>query len=40
MLILNACRSADSEQLPQLEPATDEHHEIRQFGSFANAVMD
>ena len=39
LLILNACRSADSE--PPDEPAVgDLHEQIRQFGSLAHAVMD
>ena len=38
LLILNACRSADNE--PPEKPAQDVHEQIRQFGSFAHAVMD
>ena len=40
LLILNACRSADSEPPEQPSQATDLHQRIRQFGSFAHAVMD
>jgi len=40
LLILNACRSADSEPLEQPEKVSDLHRQIRQFGSFAHAVMD
>ncbi|MBV8905477.1 MAG: CHAT domain-containing protein, partial [Acidobacteriia bacterium] len=40
LLILNACRSADSEPAPQPGKAADLHQQIRQFGSFAHAVMD
>jgi CHAT domain len=40
LLILNACRSATSEPPQQPEPAADLHQQIRQFGSFAHAVMD
>jgi hypothetical protein len=40
LLILNACRSADSEPPEQPAAATDLHERIRQFGSFAHAVMD
>jgi hypothetical protein len=40
LLILNACRSADSEPPEQPEKAGDVHEQIRQFGSFAHAVMD
>jgi hypothetical protein len=40
VLILNACRSADSEPLQQPAQAGDLHQQIRQFGSFAHAVMD
>jgi hypothetical protein len=40
LLILNACRSATSEPPQQPEPAANLHQQIRQFGSFAHAVMD
>lgn len=40
LLILNACRSADSEPPEQPEKVGDLHQQIRQFGSFAHAVMD
>ena len=40
LLILNACRSADSEPPEQPKQAGDVHEQIRQFGSFAHAVMD
>ena len=40
LLILNACRSADSEPPEQPKEAGDLHEQIRQFGSFAHAVMD
>ncbi|MGA2150325.1 MAG: CHAT domain-containing protein [Bryobacteraceae bacterium] len=40
LLILNACRSADSEAPEQPVQAADLHQRIRQFGSFAHAVMD
>ena len=40
LLILNACRSADSEPPEQPEKAGDLHQQIREFGSFAHAVMD
>ena len=40
LLILNACRSAASEPPEQPEQAGDEHRQIREFGSFAHAVMD
>ena len=40
LLILNACRSATSEPPQQPQPAADLHQQIRQFGSFAHAVMD
>ncbi len=40
LLILNACRSADSEPPEQPAAATDLHERVRQFGSFAHAVMD
>jgi tetratricopeptide (TPR) repeat protein len=40
LLILNACQSADSEPPEQPATATDLHERIRQFGSFAHAVMD
>jgi hypothetical protein len=40
LLILNACRSADSEPPEQPKQAGDVHQQIRQFGSFAHAVMD
>ena len=40
LLILNACRSADSEPPEKPENAGDLHEQIRQFGSFAHAVMD
>jgi tetratricopeptide (TPR) repeat protein len=40
LLILNACRSADCEPLEQPAQAGDLHEQIRQFGSFAHAVMD
>jgi hypothetical protein len=40
LLILNACRSADSEPPEQPAQAADLHQQIRQFGSFAHAVMD
>ncbi|HEY1757480.1 MAG TPA: tetratricopeptide repeat protein [Bryobacteraceae bacterium] len=40
LLILNACRSADSEPPAQPQAAGDMHQQIRQFGSFAHAVMD
>jgi hypothetical protein len=40
LLILNACRSADSEPPEQPEKVDDLHQQIRQFGSFAHAVMD
>jgi tetratricopeptide (TPR) repeat protein len=39
LLILNACRSADNEP-PEKPPDADLHQQIRQFGSFAHAVMD
>jgi tetratricopeptide (TPR) repeat protein len=39
LLILNACRSADNEP-PENPPDADLHQQIRQFGSFAHAVMD
>ncbi|PWU07288.1 MAG: hypothetical protein C5B51_10295 [Terriglobia bacterium] len=40
LLLLNACRSADSEPPEQPKTATDEHQQIREFGSFAHTVMD
>jgi hypothetical protein len=40
LLILNACRSADSEPPEKPERVGDVHEQIRQFGSFAHAVMD
>lgn len=40
LLILNACRSADSEPPEQPEKVGDLHQQIRQFGSFAHTVMD
>lgn len=40
LLILNACRSADSEPREQPAQAGELHERIRQFGSFAHAVMD
>ena len=40
LLILNACRSATSEPPEQPGQAGDLHGRIRQFGSFAHAVMD
>jgi len=40
LLILNACRSADSEPPEQPQKVGDLHQQIRQFGSFAHAVMD
>jgi tetratricopeptide (TPR) repeat protein len=40
LLILNACRSADSEPPEQPEKVDDLHQQVRQFGSFAHAVMD
>jgi tetratricopeptide (TPR) repeat protein len=40
LLILNACRSADSEPPEHPEKVGDDHEQIRQFGSFAHAVMD
>ena len=40
LLILNACRSADSEPPEQPATANDLHERVRQFGSFAHAVMD
>jgi tetratricopeptide (TPR) repeat protein len=40
LLILNACRSAANEPPEQPEKAGDLHQQIRDFGSFAHAVMD
>ena len=40
LLILNACRPADSEPPEKPGQAADLHQRIRQFGSFAHAVMD
>lgn len=40
LLILNACRSAASEPPEQPGNASDLHGQIREFGSFAHAVMD
>jgi tetratricopeptide (TPR) repeat protein len=40
LLILNACRSAANEPPEQPEEAGDLHRQIRDFGSFAHAVMD
>jgi tetratricopeptide (TPR) repeat protein len=40
LLILNACRSADNEPPEHPEQVGDLHEQIRQFGSFAHAVMD
>jgi hypothetical protein len=40
LLTLNACRSADSEPPEQPEEVGDLHRQIRQFGSFAHAIMD
>jgi tetratricopeptide (TPR) repeat protein len=40
LLILNACRSAAAEPPEQPEKAIDLHQQIREFGSFAHAVMD
>ena len=40
LLILNACRSADSEPPEKPVETEDIHQQIRQFGSFAHAVMD
>ncbi|MBZ5729058.1 MAG: CHAT domain-containing protein [Acidobacteriia bacterium] len=40
LLILNACRSAASEPPEQPGQSADLHQQIRQFGSFAHAVMD
>jgi tetratricopeptide (TPR) repeat protein len=40
LLILNACRSAANEPPQQPEKAGDLHQQIREFGSFAHAVMD
>jgi tetratricopeptide (TPR) repeat protein len=40
LLILNACRSAASEPPQQPAQAGDLHQQIREFGSFAHAVMD
>ena len=40
LLILNACRSAASEPPEQPQEAGDLHQQIREFGSFAHAVMD
>ena len=40
LLILNACRSADSEPREQPAQVGDLHERIRQFGSFAHAAMD
>ena len=40
VLTLNACRSAASEPPEQPEKRGDLHQQIREFGSFAHAVMD
>src|ERR1035437_4294082 len=40
LAILNACRSAANEPPQQPEKAGDLHQQIREFGSFAHAVMD
>jgi hypothetical protein len=40
LLILNACRSAASEPPEQPKKVGDLHQQIREFGSFAHAVMD
>ncbi len=40
LLILNACRSAHSEPQERPEKVLDAHQQIRQFGSFAHALMD
>jgi hypothetical protein len=40
LLILNACRSAANEPPEQPEKVGDLHQHIREFGSFAHAVMD
>ncbi len=40
LLILNACRSADSKPPEKPREMGDLHEQIRQFGSFAHAVMD
>jgi hypothetical protein len=40
VLILNACRSAYSEPPELPKQVSDLHQQIRQFGSFAHAVMD
>jgi tetratricopeptide (TPR) repeat protein len=40
LLILNACRSAASEPPEKPEEVRDLHQNIREFGSFAHAVMD
>jgi tetratricopeptide (TPR) repeat protein len=40
LLILNACRSADSEPPERPGKVGDLHEQVRQLGSFAHAVMD
>lgn len=41
VLVLNACRSAHAEALPEPQPTTtDPHTQVRAYGSFAQEIMD